>query len=684
LLFNENYFSVQAVLGKIREKLNGRGIRGIVSVGKAFKIMDDNNSHTLDFDEFRKAAKDYRFDLNERETEIAFKSFDRQNNNQIDYDEFLRTIRGNMNDFRRRLVAQAFNLMDKDRSGFLTIDDIRGTYNAKMHPEVKQGKKTEDEVFLEFLDTFEATYNMLSGDKGDGQITIDEWMEYYENVSMSIDDDAYFELMMNNCWKMNNNTTYNNNKRGWSNKDEGAPQKNAQEAGQQRNRPVTANKQNTQGGSQVVSNANPSSNMPSNSAVEKFRAKLLSRGAKGIIGLSRQFKIFDDDNSKTIEFEEFVKAVKDFKVDLTQNEIKVVFGSFDRDGQGSIDYDEFLRCIRGEMNERRKQICLQAFNKLDRDNSGILDINDIKYIYNAKNHPEVRAGKKTEEEIFGEFLETFETHHNIRTGSRDRRITKEEWIEYYNNVSMSIDLDEYFETMMTNAWKLNGNTNYAKGWSGDYTDKKAPGSNQPSNQVAAGQRKVYQNAPFGISEEKTNYSTSNRPESAQAKGNNGNNFSSKGEDVILKFREKISARGTRGIFGIRRSFMIADDNNSKSVDFNEFKKLIKDYRYELNDVDCRKLFNLFDGNKSGEVDYEEFLKGIVGEMNDFRKSLSKKAFVKMDKNGNGNIELDDIRGVYNAKLHPDVKAGKKTEDEVLAEFLDNFEYHYSLLVIIYF
>ena len=36
---------------------------------------------------------------------------------------------------------------------------------------------------------------------------------------MSIDDDAYFELMMNNAWRMNINTTYNNEKKGWSNTD---------------------------------------------------------------------------------------------------------------------------------------------------------------------------------------------------------------------------------------------------------------------------------------------------------------------------------------------------------------------------------------------------------------------------------------------------------------------------------
>jgi len=30
-------------------------------------------------------------------------------------------------------------------------------------------------------------------------------------------------------------------------------------------------------------------------------------------------------------------------------------------------------------------------------------------------------------------------------------------------------------------------------------------------------------------------------------------------------------------------------------------------------------------------------------------------------------------------MHPDVKAGKKTEDEILGEFLDTFEVHMSNL-----
>ena len=56
-----------------------------------------------------------------------------------------------------------------------------------------------------------------------------------------------------------------------------------------------------------------------------------------------------------------------------------------------------------------------------------------------------------------EFLDTFEAHHSPNADdSRDGRVSKAEWIEYYNNVSMSIDDDRYFEVMMNNAWDLDG------------------------------------------------------------------------------------------------------------------------------------------------------------------------------------------------------------------------------------
>jgi len=65
-----------------------------------------------------------------------------------------------------------------------------------------------------------------------------------------------------------------------------------------------------------------------------------------------------------------------------------------------------------------------------------------------------------------EFLDTFDMHYRIKHKSQaDHTITWEEFLEYYNNISCSIDNDEYFEMMINNSWNLK-NRNYSRGWQG--------------------------------------------------------------------------------------------------------------------------------------------------------------------------------------------------------------------------
>lgn len=65
-------------------------------------------------------------------------------------------------------------------------------------------------------------------------------------------------------------------------------------------------------------------------------------------------------------------------------------------------------------------------------------------------------------------MDTFEAHHFECKGEKDHVISKDEWCDYYENVSMSIDDDQYFELMMTNAWDLNKTKVTKKGWGGAY------------------------------------------------------------------------------------------------------------------------------------------------------------------------------------------------------------------------
>lgn len=117
---------------------------------------------------------------------------------------------------------------------------------------------------------------------------------------------------------------------------------------------------------------------------EALKNKLASRGGRGVIGLARQFKIMDDDNSKSLDKQEFTKAMADFALGFTAQQTGVLFDYFDVDKGGSIDYNEFLRAIRGPMNNSRKQVVAMAFKKLDKDGNGWIDINDVRGVYNAK------------------------------------------------------------------------------------------------------------------------------------------------------------------------------------------------------------------------------------------------------------------------------------------------------------
>jgi len=53
----------------------------------------------------------------------------------------------------------------------------------------------------------------------------------------------------------------------------------------------------------------------------------------------------------------------------------------------------------------------------------------------------------------------------------DHIVTKDEFEEYYNNVSASIDDDAYFAQMMNSAWNLDNSRVTKKGWAADDNSK---------------------------------------------------------------------------------------------------------------------------------------------------------------------------------------------------------------------
>lgn len=324
-------------------------------------------------------------------------------------------------------MKKAYQKLDKDGSGVVDIEDIRDVYNTSRHPDVLSGKKTSDQVLLDFLETFETHHNIMNGEGADGRITLDEFIEYYTNISASLDNDEYFALMMNNSWNLSGDSSaYKKYDKSWANQ---SPEKANAFAGtphQGYQTGTTAVKMVVQR-SGMVSSENPLSTttryysngfdaklqtqsvantksdnrdyylktgvesknnplahgtnkhysshhgkkveeMPEKPQPKqpKYKAymlqritdKCVQRGERGLFGLKRLFQTFDTDNSGTLEFGEFKKAMLDFKLDIEEGDITNIFRSFDINGDGVLDLNEFMEMILGRLEGQR----LQAVN----------------------------------------------------------------------------------------------------------------------------------------------------------------------------------------------------------------------------------------------------------------------------------------------------------------------------------
>jgi Ca2+-binding EF-hand superfamily protein len=158
------------------------------------------------------------------------------------------------------------------------------------------GRKTPEEVFRVFLDSFEGPH----GDK-DGHVSHQEWTEYYENISASIDNDDYFALMMQNAWKI------------------------SESAGEFTLDPTRAAH-----------------------LEETLRSKLLQKKkdreteARCLLSAFRHFNFGD---SNVADARCFARTVEKFGVVLDEAEMDAWFTYYDQEGTGTINYEAFAAAL---------------------------------------------------------------------------------------------------------------------------------------------------------------------------------------------------------------------------------------------------------------------------------------------------------------------------------------------------
>lgn len=91
---------------------------------------------------------------------------------------------------------------------------------------------------------------------------------------------------------------------------------------------------------------------------EEIRSRVVEfckqRSSNGLRGLRQMFRAMDRNRNGSLDPVEFKYAMRDYGVQMSEQECQAIVKYFDTNRDGKISFDEFLRAIRGELNDFRR------------------------------------------------------------------------------------------------------------------------------------------------------------------------------------------------------------------------------------------------------------------------------------------------------------------------------------------
>ena len=154
-----------------------------------------------------------------------------------------------------------------------------------------------------------------------------------------------------------------------------------------------------------------------------------------------------------ISYNDFINILKGQHLFFNDNEYKILFNSFSYDNY--LLFSKFIREFKKKLNENKLNEVNNIFSILDLENTGNVNINQIKMNFDAKNHPEVISGKKTEEEILLEFIDSFQINNyilNYGNNNENNIIDFEIFANFYEYVAFVYENDNEFKNIVNSTF----------------------------------------------------------------------------------------------------------------------------------------------------------------------------------------------------------------------------------------
>lgn len=430
-----------------------------------------------------------------QEVSELFRHFDVNGDEQVDMQEFLATLQGEMSEKRLAAVKMAFRFLDTADRGMLSVSTLQQAYRSGQHPRVATREKTPALVAEEFKAAIESYADAA------GNVSEDAFLAYYlsQGATVPVEQDDYFVSLIVQTWGIDPSepqeklTALKNiifekvRQRVHGNDDEGkviirhfrfydldsSGALNVSEFSKALSHLGCAfnpgevhmlfNEYDTNKNGLIdyeefaqffsVKGAAGTHQFstqrePPVAVMDKVRKELLRRGPHGMHGLSIVFRRLDTNHDGAVNKGEFEWVMRENGQVLSPMELDRIFRYFDASKDGKLSQQEFMLALRGDLNDTRKAITRSAFSSLDPNQTGKVTLTALIQAYDPSYHPQFRSGAKTSAQVVTDFRLQWD---NV---DKDGCISAQDFEEYYQDFSASVERDEDFLAAVRSAWRL--------------------------------------------------------------------------------------------------------------------------------------------------------------------------------------------------------------------------------------
>ena len=198
----DKYNYSQIILNSLRNILIKRGNKSIFYLQRMLTNCDAGQNGYIQLNKLNDIFRAYNFNIYYYDIKILFDLFDKNKIGIIQYDNLIKAIVGKMNEKRKSIIIKVYESLNKDLYGYINIKEIKKKFNCYKHPEVIKGNKTHEEVYGDFLECIEIyrEYICNINKKYNDYFSLGEFLEFFDELSMYINDDDYFEVLIYSCW----------------------------------------------------------------------------------------------------------------------------------------------------------------------------------------------------------------------------------------------------------------------------------------------------------------------------------------------------------------------------------------------------------------------------------------------------------------------------------------------------